>query len=503
MTGLRTLVVDDNATARTVLSKMVRALGWRVDVAGDVLEAMLMSSQRAAAGELYDVVFIDGPLPGLDEWSSTQRSRLAGGLQPAVVTMVTAQARETLTQRSRERRSTDADLAPPEVLSRRRFVVKPVTASMLVDAVADARRGEGAERRQRSEPLPATGCLAGLRLLVVEDNANNRQVAQELLMAEGAEVVLAENGEQGVRAVFDSRPTFDAVLMDLQMPVMDGYTATARIRERPGFEALPIIAMTANAMATDRQACLDAGMSSHVGKPFELADLVSALRHHTGRSAAPAGLPSAVTASSGALPDARELGGLEVAAAIRRLGGNAPVYGRMLRGFLKDLPQHLTLAEQQVRLAQWPAASMSMHALKGLAATIGARELQAAAALAETALERGPTEAVARELMARVRGLAEALSTRVGPWAAGFGIELAVPAAQGAAAAAPLRESLEALRAALGRSDMHALDLFEPLRGDASLRSLPKLRDLEACVDTLDFERAAALCDEWLREPIP
>jgi HPt (histidine-containing phosphotransfer) domain-containing protein len=244
-------------------------------------------------------------------------------------------------------------------------------------------------------------------------------------------------------------------------------------------------------------------MNSHVGKPFELADLVSALRRHTGRSAAPAGLPSAVTASSGALPDARELGGLEVAAAIRRLGGNAPVYGRMLRGFLKDLPQHLTLAEQQVRLAQWPAASMSMHALKGLAATIGARELQAAAALAETAFERGPTEAVARELMARVRGLAEALSTRVGPWAAGFGIELAVPAAQGAAAAAPLRESLEALLAALGRSDMHALDLFEPLRGDASLRSLPKLRDLEACVDALDFERAAALCDEWLREPIP
>jgi signal transduction histidine kinase/CheY-like chemotaxis protein/HPt (histidine-containing phosphotransfer) domain-containing protein len=493
MTGLRTLVVDDNATARTVLSKMLRALGWRVDVAGDVLEAMSMSSQREAAGEWYDVVFIDGPLPGLDEWMATQRRRREGGqLKPAVVTMVTAQGHEMLSRRGLIEESSLGS-----------FVVKPATASMLFDSVVDASLGGSGKPRSPGVPPTLAGCLKGLRLLIVEDNANNRQVAQELLMAEGAEVVLAENGEQGVRAVFEAQPGFDAVLMDIQMPVMDGYTATARIRERPGFEALPIIAMTANAMATDRQACLDAGMNSHVGKPFELADLVSALRRHTGRSAAPAGLPSAVTASSGALPDARELGGLEVAAAIRRLGGNAPVYGRMLRGFLKDLPQHLTLAEQQVRLAQWPAASMSMHALKGLAATIGARELQAAAALAETAFERGPTEAVARELMARVRGLAEALSTRVGPWAAGFGIELAVPAAQGAAAAAPLRESLEALLAALGRSDMHALDLFEPLRGDASLRSLPKLRDLEACVDALDFERAAALCDEWLREPIP
>ena len=160
--------------------------------------------------------------------------------------------------------------------------------------------------------------------------------------------------------------------------------------------------------------------------------------------------------------------------AIRRLGGNAPVYARMLRGFLKDLPRHLDEAEQKALAGDWPAALMSMHALKGLAATIGARELQAAAALAEATFGRAPDEAVARELMARMRGLSESLRTRVGPWAAGFALDPS-PSTAPPVAALPLRASLQALLAALRQSDMHALDLLEPLRADPALRSLPLL----------------------------
>jgi HPt (histidine-containing phosphotransfer) domain-containing protein len=142
---------------------------------------------------------------------------------------------------------------------------------------------------------------------------------------------------------------------------------------------------------------------------------------------------------------------------------------------------------------------MSMHALKGLAATIGARDLQAAAALAETTFARVPAEGVARELMARVRGLAEALLTHVAPWAAGFALDAAMPRGPSTAAALPLRTSLQALLDALRQSDMHALDLFEPLRGDPALRTLPKLLALESAVDALDFDRAAILCEAWLR----
>ena len=127
-----------------------------------------------------------------------------------------------------------------------------------------------------------------MRLLVVEDNLNNQQVTQELLCDEGAQVVLAENGRLAVDAVAAADPPFDAVLMDLQMPVMDGYTATAEIRQKLGLTELPIIAMTANAMASDREACLAAGMNDHIGKPFDLANLVAVLLRQTGREAAPA-----------------------------------------------------------------------------------------------------------------------------------------------------------------------------------------------------------------------
>jgi CheY-like chemotaxis protein/HPt (histidine-containing phosphotransfer) domain-containing protein len=451
------------------------------------------------------VVFIDGPLPGLDEWTSTQRSRLAGLLQPAVVTMVTAQARETLTQRSRERRSTDADAAPAEVLSRRRFVVKPVTASMLVDAVADARRGEGAERRQRSEPLPATGCLAGLRLLIVEDNANNRQVAQELLMAEGAEVVLAENGEQGVRAVFEAQPGFDAVLMDIQMPVMDGYTATARIRERPGFEALPIIAMTANAMATDRQACLDAGMNSHVGKPFELADLVSALRRHTGRvqTGAVAAAPRGELSLPPDLLEQAERGGIEMAAAIRRLGGNSPVYGRMLKSFLEDLPGMLTKLDLHVAEAAWADAAMVAHTLKGLSAMLGASDLCASATTANWAFESVAPAELCTDVVRALKGAAKHFEQAAAPLVPalmeqGSGTQPVGEAPTTETQRRWLREILNLLQA----SDMRALDLLEQLRANSDGLGAAGLEALEASMGELDFERAAVACRQLLAEEL-
>jgi signal transduction histidine kinase/CheY-like chemotaxis protein len=126
--------------------------------------------------------------------------------------------------------------------------------------------------------------LTGMRILVVEDNKINQMVAQGLLSQEGAEVVLAENGEQGVATVATTQPGFDAVLMDVQMPVMDGYTATRAIRQDLGLNDLPVIAMTANAMASDRAACLEAGMNDHVGKPFELDHLVALLLQYTGRA---------------------------------------------------------------------------------------------------------------------------------------------------------------------------------------------------------------------------
>ncbi|MBA3624362.1 MAG: PAS domain S-box protein, partial [Methylibium sp.] len=290
---LRALIVDDNATARELLAGMAQSLGWQADMADSGEQALQLLQARAAAGAAYEAVFVDWQMPGMDGWECSMRIRaLAGGASPTpLLVMVTAHGREMLAQRS-----------PQEQALLSGFLVKPVTASMLFDAVTDAKAArDGPPAPHERQASRGTDRLAGLRILVVEDNANNRQVAQELLSDEGAIVSLANDGRQGVDAVLAAAPSFDAVLMDLQMPVMDGYAATASIRLHPRLAAVPIIAMTANAMASDREACLAAGMNDHIGKPFDLGHLVATLRRHTRRSAGaaqpapgPCALPAAL-----------------------------------------------------------------------------------------------------------------------------------------------------------------------------------------------------------------
>ncbi|MFY8119189.1 MAG: PAS-domain containing protein, partial [Roseateles sp.] len=189
-------------------------------------------------------------------------------------------------------------------------------------------------------PQPgATRRLAGLRLLLVEDNPNNQLVARELLQDEGALVELAENGLQALQRLdqmlAQGEPRFDVVLMDVQMPVMDGFTATRRLRERPELATLPVVAMTANVMASDRAECLAAGMNEHVGKPFDLELLVALLQRLCGRTssgasalteAAELGLPAALLQEA-------EQAGLDLPGALKRLGGRRDLLARMARGF--------------------------------------------------------------------------------------------------------------------------------------------------------------------------
>jgi PAS domain S-box-containing protein len=274
--SLSTLVVDDNDITREVLLHMGQSLGWQVDVAASGAQAIACIEARAAAGRPpHEVIFMDWQMPDMDGWESSQRIRkLTTGASAPIVVMVTAHGREMLSQRSAAEHATING-----------FLVKPVTASMLLDAVMDARSAALAAARGENPAAPQTPVkprrLQGLRLLVVEDNTINQMVARGLLTQEGAEVTLADNGQLGVAAVAAAQPPFDAVLMDVQMPVMDGYAATRAIRQQLGLSTLPVIAMTANAMASDRDACLAAGMNDHVGKPFELDQLVAMLLRFT------------------------------------------------------------------------------------------------------------------------------------------------------------------------------------------------------------------------------
>ena len=350
---------------------------------------------------------------------------------------------------------------------------------------------------------PGAGRLAGLRLLLAEDNANNQQVARELLEDEGAEVHIVGNGLQAVNAVARASPTFDAVLMDLQMPEMDGYTATSRIRQDLGRQVLPIVAMTANAMASDREACLAAGMNDHIGKPFDLNQLVAILRRVTRRDAAPAAASPAVLATP-PLPQAQQAlaaaAGVDLAAALHRMGGRVPTYRRLLGSFVRDLD--LLATDLQVLRAEgrWDEAKRQAHTVKGLAGTLGAMALSQRAAAAEHALASETAVEAAAAVQAFCDEVAQARPA-LAQLCAGLDdglIESTAATASGAAGAAALGDALRVLARLLSDADMDAVAALERLRQDHAVALGDRLEPLEDAVAQLDFERALVVCRAML-----
>ncbi|KRA16326.1 PAS domain S-box protein [Lysobacter sp. Root604] len=291
---LRALVVDDNDSARNAILAMVQSIGWKADAARSGEEALEFVERAAGEGPPYEVIFLDWRMPGLDGWETGRRIReLIGGSQAPLIVMVTAHGREMLVERlGREQAVLDG------------FLMKPVTVAMLIDAVADARSGQGLPL-PLPDPAPLQASrnrLAGMSLLVVEDNPTNQQVVTDLLESEGARVAVAGGGAKALQMLVGQAGQYHVVLMDIQMPDMDGYTATRRIRGNLGLTRLPIIAMTANVLPSDREACLAAGMNDHLGKPFDLDTLVERLLHWTARGATTAGAAAAANGAGVVAP---------------------------------------------------------------------------------------------------------------------------------------------------------------------------------------------------------
>ena len=488
---LRVLIVDDNATAREVMANMGQSLGWQVSLAADGAQALAMMQARASAAP-YEAVFIDWQMPGIDGWETSQRMRELPGKHAApLVVMVTAYGREMLALRSAtEQAALDG------------FLVKPVTASMLFDALTNARADAGRPHLSRRSAVSGPARLAGLRVLVVEDNAINRQVADELLSSEGATVTLANNGREGVDAVLCEGARFDVVLMDIQMPVMDGYGATAEIRQRFGPSQLPVIAMTANAMPAVREACLAAGMNDHIGKPFNLEHLVATLQPHGGQQT---GASPRSMAAPTALPDSvfglAEQADIELRAALARLGGNVAVYSRLLRTFAEDLqamPSQLaTLLHQNKRVE----AARLMHTFKGVAATLGVRALARATGDAESRIASATAPDPLDGLVARIEAQAATALAALAPLAAALGATLnaAPPAPQPAFDARTLRHQLGELAGLLNQADMRALEMHAQLQSQAA-HLKQALQPLDEAMAALDFAQAAAHCRSLIED---
>lgn len=487
----RTLVIDDNPVASRIVQAIVQSWGWPVDAAFDGRHAIdnVRAALREHAGDFpYDVIFVDWHMPGPDGWETTrqlrQLSKECGGAGPCII-MVTAQGRDALAQRT-----------PDEQSMLNGFLNKPTTASMLLDAVMDSDNGAAA-LRQAARSMTGGRELAGMRILVVEDNLINQQVADELLSAQGALVSLAANGQLGVEAVVAAAPPFDVVLMDIQMPVLDGYGATRAIRERAGFKDLPIIAMTANAMAGDRDACLNAGMSEHIGKPFDVRQLVSLLIRLTGFSAKddPQDRTLAPVEPLPMIP------GLDLAAALARMSGMRSLYVRTARDFANTL----TTAGSELRLLlqakDSDQAARLLHTLKGNSATLGAMLLSDEAARFEAQCQvQGGTEQCLQMLptLEPLMASTRASMLQVVDLLSSPSSLAATPVAQGGLNAVAATEALQELRDLARAGDLSALQRFAELQN--ALDGLPDeaMQALEAALQALELEAAAEACDAQL-----
>ncbi|HEY7409226.1 MAG TPA: response regulator, partial [Vicinamibacteria bacterium] len=322
--SLRALVVDDNPAAREILGEALVGVVARVDAVGGGAEAVAAVSQQDASAP-YDVVFMDWRMPDLDGLEATRLIKQDPALRhPPAVVMVTAFGREEVRDEA-------------ERLDIEGFLLKPVTKSMLVDTLVTLFGPARAETAGASAEAGERGVrLDGLRVLLVEDNEINQQVATELIEGVGGRVTVAGDGRQAVERLEqagDPLP-YDVVLMDIQMPEMDGYQATARLRAQPRFARLPIVAMTAHATVEERQRCVAAGMNDHVAKPIDPSALYDVLgRCRDGARALPAGAPAPAPPAPGAVP---EVEGLDAAQGLRRVAGNLKLYARLLRQFVEE-----------------------------------------------------------------------------------------------------------------------------------------------------------------------
>ncbi len=514
----RVLVVDDNAAALEVMSVLCRSMGWDVDAVNSGESALALLNDHAGQGESYTAIFLDWHMPGMDGWQTCRAIRSIGlfGTEPALV-MVTSSTKDMLSERTEDDRA---------MLDG--FLVKPVTASMLMDSMGDARSQRHQTEPSRAALAPGAERLKGLRLLLVEDNANNQQIACELLQLEGALIHIANNGQEAIDALESmgsqnvQEPEFDAVLMDLQMPVMDGLTASRHIREVLNLRDLPIIAMTANAMDSDRDACLAAGMNGHVGKPFELDALVKVLlqfippRWH--RQDERIGVPPAagqsfgLTALDDAVRAAARAADVNLSGALNRLGNNVGLYQRSLRMFLDDLgamPAQLTACLSAGDVA---VVTRSLHTLKGLAATLGAENLAALAGQGEAELN---DSAALSRLPAVVDRINTAIALAAPPLKALLeSLALSQPASETPADSSPLdaeafARALDSLCGKLSDFDMDAVQEMNQIRqtfggamanrNESASSGVPQLDALQAAIDALDFDQALHLCQDFLK----
>ncbi|MCX7193660.1 MAG: response regulator [Proteobacteria bacterium] len=478
--GRRMLVVDDNEVARNVLDDMLSRMSFKVDQASGGMDAVASIQKADLSGSPYDVVFLDWRMPGMDGIAT---ANVIHGLQlknnPHLM-MVTAYGREEVMN---EARAAGLEYT----------LVKPVTASMLFDTTMRVLGGQHDGARSGSHAVPDIkawlSAIRGASILLVEDNEFNQEVAMGLLSDAGFEVDIAGNGQQAVDKVRER--AYDMVLMDMQMPVMDGITATMEIRKL--FRDLPVVAMTANAMQQDKDKCAQAGMNDYLAKPIDPDELFRTLLRWIPpvQTQVAAENPTGQTVTREGSCDLPMIDGLDVELGLQRVVGKQQLYLNMLRKYLinqKNTPDELRAALAAEDLT---TAERIVHTAKAVSGNIGASGLQEMAGELEQMFSAGSSR---EALAAKVEEFSDAQSAMIAA------LKAAVPAEHTHSSIVPdMAKSAEVLRLLhdlLADDDSEAADVleenFDLLRYALGPEIFPKV---DKAIKRFDFESALQLIE--------
>ncbi|MBF0153369.1 MAG: response regulator [Magnetococcales bacterium] len=487
----RALVVDDNQSFRMIFQELLTPMVREVVTvsSGDLALQELMQANVSGGQNRFDLFFVDWKMPGMDGMETIRR--MHAGLDPALLPstiLVTAYVRDDLLEMTGK-------------MDVKGLLFKPISQSLLVNVLVELYDGKSSdgmvdktENSLIEERLRKS--LGGARVLLVDDNVMNQQVAQEILQSVGLDVVVARNGLEAMRILESVSPgEIELLFMDLHMPVMDGYTATMEIRKNPRFFDLPIIAMTANAMAGDREKSRIAGMDDHVVKPIDVDELFVTLekwlppRSRLGDD--PVGQEALAFSTGITLPDT--LPGVDLPVALKRVMGNARLLAQLVIGFCLENTQTATQIRALLERDDLDQAARLAHAIKGTSGNLGAMDLWSAARDLEQAIRdhaSWPLLQVALDhlqeawspLSQSAQILQDVLREAEG---------CSTPAASSTMDDAALLKILGDLQDLLSTNDMDAKFLAE------SILSVPgdeawcqALRDTIACIDNLDYELA-------------
>ncbi len=477
--GIKVLIADDNASSREILSTMVINLGMEAAEAEDGLIALEMIDKASKEERPFDLILMDWQMPKLDGLKAARK--ITKMHRAPKIIMITAFGKDELIS------SSDAESIKSDSI-----LTKPITKQSLIEAIGRVLKKNQVEnfnhKQNISDPKLFTQ-LNGIRILLVEDNNMNQELAKELLSQAGIHVTIANNGQEALD-ILNQRSNFDGVLMDCQMPIMDGYTATREIRKLSQYTQLPIIAMTANVMEGDKEKALNAGMWDHISKPLN----IKAMFNTISKWIKPTNIAQAGFAESQMINQSdkkisfSQLIGIDVKAGLDITMNNEELYRRLLIKFYDGQKDFLNTFQIAKKDTDKNAAMRCAHTLKGNAGNIGAKNLECAAALLEEACKADTSDLKIQELLNQV-------ILELDPVIEGLALFVNIPKINNSNALSydveKVKQQLEELQLLLENGDGDAAnylnDILDQVKGSSISLELENILEK---IESFDFDKA-------------